>query len=110
MQDTRLNRILTESGTRIDTWFQNPWRRFVAITITLLGGFFLGNIVTTTTGQSAQIDGVIAIILLTIVEFVNWISYRGRPFVSRSLWLESLNMLKVGFTYALFLDALKLGS
>ncbi len=110
MQDTRLNRILTESGARIETWFQNPWRRFVAIAIMLLGGFFLGNIVTTTTGQSAQYDGVVGLILVTLVESVNWIAYRGRPFVARSLWLESLNMLKVGFTYALFLDALKLGS
>ncbi len=110
MQDTRLNRILTESGTRIETWFQNPWRRFVVIAITFLGGFFLGNLVTTTTGQSAQYDGVVGFLLLLMVEAVNWIAYRGRALVARSLWLESLNMLKVGFTYALFLDALKLGS
>jgi uncharacterized membrane-anchored protein len=110
MQDTRLNRILTESGSRIEGWFQHPWRRFVAISLMLLGGFFLGNMVTTTTGQTAQIDGLIGLILVIVVESVNWIAYRGRPFVARALWLESLNTLKIGFTYALFLDALKLGS
>lgn len=110
MQDTRLNRILMESGARIETWFRNPWRRFIAIVITLLGGFFIGNLVTTTTGQTAQVDGLVAMVLLLSVELINWIAYRGRPFVARVLWLESLNMLKVGFTYALFLDALKLGS
>ena len=110
MQDTRLDRILTESGSRIETWFQNPWRRFLAIVIMLLGGFFLGNIVTTTTGQSAQYDGVVGLVLVIAVEAVSWIAYRGKAFVARSLWLESANMLKIGFIYALFLDALKLGS
>lgn len=110
MQDTRLDRILTESGSRIETWFQNPWRRFVSIVIMLLGGFFLGNIVTTTGGQSAQYDGGIALVCLAIVETVSWIAYRGKAFVPRSLWLDSTNMLKIGFTYAMFMEAFKLGS
>lgn len=110
MQDTRLDRILTESGSRIETWFQNPWRRLVAIVIMLLGGFFLGNIVTTTAGQSTQYDGVITLVFVAMVEAVSWIAYRGKAFVARSLWLESVNMLKIGFIYALFLEAFKLGS
>ncbi len=110
MQNTRLDRILTESGSRIETWFKDPWQRFVIMAIMLLGGFFLGNIVTTTTGQTAQYDGVVGLVLVTAVEAVSWIAYRGKAFVARSLWLESANALKVGFTYALFLDALKLGS
>ncbi len=110
MQDTRLDRILTESGTRLETWFKNPWQRFVLVVIMLLGGFFLGNIVTTTTGQSAQYDGVVGLVLVISVEAVSWIAYRGKVLVARPLWLESANMLKVGFIYALFLDALKLGS
>ena len=110
MQNTRLDRILTESGSRIETWFKNPWQRFVIMAIMLLGGFFLGNIVTTTTGQSAQYDSVVGLVLVIAVEAVSWIAYRGKAFVARSLWLESANTLKIGFTYALFLDALKLGS
>lgn len=110
MQDTRLDRILTESGSRIETWFKNPWQRFVLIAIMFLGGFLLGNIVTTTTGQSAQYDGITGFVLLIAVEAVSWIAYRGKAFAARSLWLEGANMLKIGFTYALFLDALKLGS
>ena len=110
MQNTRLDRILTESGSRIETWFKDPWQRFVVMAIMLLGGFFLGNIVTTTTGQSAQYDGVVGLVLVTAVEAVSWIAYRGKAFMARSLWLEGANMLKIGFIYALFLDALKLGS
>jgi len=110
MQDTRLNRILTESTARVETWFRDPWRRLTGILIMLLAGFLLGNITTTTTGQVAQYDSVVAIVLVALTEVVNQVAYRGRIFVARSIWIEGLNMLKVGFVYALFLDALKLGS
>lgn len=110
MQDTRLNRILNESGARLETWFQNPWRRITGLLLSLLSGFLLGNITTTTAGQAAQNDGLMAFIFVVIIEAVNFVSYRGKALAARAFWADSLNAVKIGFLYSLFLDALKLGS
>ena len=110
MQDTRLNRILNESGLRLESWFRNPWKRLTGLAIALLLGFFLGNVVSTTAGQTAQYDAWVAAVLVVIIEAVNLISYRGKPFMSRSFGVDSLNALKIGFIYSFILDALKLGS
>jgi hypothetical protein len=110
MQDTRLNRILNESGLRVESWFRNPWRRLTGLLLALLLGFLLGNVTSTTAGQMAQVDAWVAVVLITIVEFINLIVYRGKPFMARSFFLDSLNALKIGFVYSFLLDALKLGS
>lgn len=110
MQDTRLNRILNESGSRLESWFANPWRRLMGLLISLLIGFLLGNLTTTTAGQAAQNDGLMALILVVMIEAINFISYRGKALVARAFWADALNAIKIGFLYSLFLDALKLGS
>ncbi len=110
MQDTRLNRILNESSLRVESWFRNPWRRLTGLAIVLLLGFLLGNITSTTAGQMAKVDAWVAAILITLIECVNLIAYRGKPFMSRSFFIDSLNALKIGFVYSFLLDALKLGS
>ncbi len=110
MQDTRLNRILNESGLRVESWFRNPWRRLTGLAIALLFGFLLGNITSTTAGQSAQYDAWVALVLTLIIETVNFFSYRGKPLMARSFFMDALNALKIGFVYSFLLDALKLGS
>ena len=110
MQDTRLNRILNESGLRIESWFRNPWKRLTGLAIAVLFGFLLGNITTTTTGQLAKYDAWVAVVLIIIIESVNFLAYRGKPFMARSFGLDVLNALKIGFVYSFVLDALKLGS
>ena len=110
MQDTRLNRILNESSLRIESWFRNPWKRLTGLTIALLFGFFLGNVTSTTAGQSANYDAWVALLLTGVIELVNFFSYRGKALMARSLGLDFLNALKIGFVYSFLLDALKLGS
>lgn len=110
MQDTRLNRILNESGLRVESWFRNPWKRLTGLTIALLFGFLLGNITSTTTGQLAHYDSWVALVITSIIESVNFLVYRGKPLMARSFGLDALNALKIGFVYSFLLDALKLGS
>jgi hypothetical protein len=38
------------------------------------------------------------------------IFYSRGVLARRSLWVESLNLLKIGFIYSLFIEAFKLGS
>lgn len=110
MQDTRLNRILNESGLRVESWFRNPWKRLTGLTIALLFGFLLGNITSTTTGQLAHYDSWVALVITGIIESVNFLVYRGKPLMAQSFGLDALNALKIGFVYSFLLDALKLGS
>jgi len=110
MQNTRLNNLSNAIATRLSEWFFNPWRRISLLLISILLGFFLGSAVATTAGQTAAWDIVVAGTLVVVTEVSSRIFYRSGFFVKRSLWIESLNFLKVGFIYSLFIEAFKLGS
>lgn len=110
MQNTRVNNLLNTIATRLGQWFFNPWRRLSLLIISFLFGFFLGSAVATTAGQTAEWDIVIAGILVTITEIASRIFYSRNWQQRQYLWVESVNLLKVGITYSLFLEAFKLGS
>lgn len=109
MQNTRLSRVVDVLSEQVGRWLSNPWRRLSLLIISLLFGTFLGTAISTIAGQSADWDIVVAGVLVTVTEFVNWVVYRGGRRL-RSLWLELLNALKIGVTYNLFVEAFKLGS
>lgn len=109
MQNTRLNNLTNAIANRLVKFFFNPWRRLSLLIISLLFGFFLGSAVSTTAGQAAEWDITVAAILIVSTEIINRLFYRNQASV-KPLWAESLNVLKIGFTYSLFLEALKLGS
>lgn len=72
--------------------------------------FFLGSAVSTTTGQKAELDIVVAGFLVLLTEITSRLFYSRSFFARQAFWVETLNYLKVGFIYSLFLEALKLGS
>ncbi|MBF2067302.1 MAG: DUF565 domain-containing protein [Calothrix sp. C42_A2020_038] len=109
MQNTRLNTLVSSIGQWLDQWLSNPWRRWSVLIICFLFGFFLGTAVSTVAGQRANLDIYIAAIIVLLVEVTNRLYYRHRKGVI-SFWIESLNTLKVGLTYSLFVEAFKLGS
>ncbi|MBD2569739.1 DUF565 domain-containing protein [Anabaena lutea] len=110
MQNTRLNTLLDTIARSLGQWFINPWRRLSLLLISWLFGFFLGSAVSTTAGQKAELDIVVAAFLVLLTEITSRIFYSRSFFVRQALWVESLNLLKVGFIYSLFLEAFKLGS
>ncbi|MBG1261330.1 DUF565 domain-containing protein [Nostoc commune] len=110
MQNTRLNNLFDAIATRLGQWFLNPWRRLSLLIISFLFGFFLGNAVSTTAGQEGVLDIVVAAFLVLLTEVTSRIFYSPRFLARRSLLVDSLNLLKVGFIYSLFLEAFKLGS
>ena len=110
MQNTRLNKLFDAIARNTAQWFVNPWRRLSLLVISWLFGFFLGSAISTTAGQEAELDIVIAAVLVVITEVMSRIFY-SRSFLARqALWVETLNYLKVGFIYSLYLEAFKLGS
>ncbi|WP_373547317.1 DUF565 domain-containing protein [Chamaesiphon sp.] len=120
MQRTRLSTLFDRLFGQLEQWSQNPWRRISILIISLLLGNFLATTVSTTTGQKAELDITVALILLTIVEIISWLTYgsnfgRRRPesvaiLGQRPLWIAILNSLKLGLIYGLFVEAFKLGS
>ncbi|OUC15558.1 MAG: hypothetical protein B0A82_06340 [Alkalinema sp. CACIAM 70d] len=110
MQDTRLNRLLGNASGQIEQWFRNPWRRISLLLLCLLLGFFLGSAVSTTAGQAAEYDIWVAAILVLLTELASRTVYTRNAQWRRSLLADCVNGLKIGFTYSLFVEALKLGS
>lgn len=123
MQNTRLNRFLVVGADRFGQWLSNPWRRLSVLILSLLFGFFLANVISTTTGQTADLDILVSSLLLATVEAISFLVYRRRksqiestetPYLSRPTrpipLLDMANALKIGLTYGLFLEAFKLGS
>lgn len=123
MQNTRLNSLIAVNVGRLGQWLQNPWRRFSLLLISLLFGNFLATVVATSTGQNADLDIVVAALLLVLTETISRLAYRvrrpedqpagTRPLaiaVQQAFFIDMLNALKIGLTFGLFVEAFKLGS
>ncbi|MGI0480865.1 DUF565 domain-containing protein [Geminocystis sp. CENA526] len=110
MQETRLNLLIQRLVNQFLGFFTNPWRQLSLIIICLLLGFFLANVLSATAGQAARWDVTIALFFLLFTEISSYIIYRRRDIDRKPAWVDLLNSLKIGFAYALYLEALKLGS
>lgn len=113
MQRTRLSTLIESASNQFSRWVFNPWRRLSLVIIGLLFGNFFAIAISSTAGQTAELDIVISAVLLVLVELTSWLVYRRPPQNAtrqNSLFLEVLNALKIGMTYSLFVEAFKLGS
>lgn len=110
MQNTRLTNLFDTIAGRLGQWFLNPWRRLSLILINFFFGFFLGTAISTIAGQRGTLDIVMAGILVVLTEVTSRIFYSRNFLAKPSLLMESLNVLKVGFTYSMFVESFKLGS
>ncbi|MBF2028271.1 MAG: DUF565 domain-containing protein [Oscillatoriales cyanobacterium C42_A2020_001] len=110
MQNTRLNTLFDTTVRGLGSWLQNPWRRLSVLIISLLFGNFLGTAISTISGQQADLDILVAGILVGVTELVNRIAYGTTQATRRSLPVQMINALKVGLVYSLFVEAFKLGS
>ncbi len=108
MQNTRINNLIEVIYTQLKRWLQNPWRKLSLIIIGFLLGFFLGTAIPTTLGQKAELDIVSAGFVLLITEVISLLIYKYN--VARLFMGTLLNSIKIGLTYALFVEAFKLGS
>ena len=116
MQRTRLNTLIEQTGARLDEFFGNPWRRVSLILISLFFGIFIGEAVSTTVGQEAEWDVIAAGLVVLFTEGVSRLVYgrNRRDQLERadrnSLFVDVLNVFKIGVAYSLYLEAFKLGS
>ncbi|MEM8612165.1 MAG: DUF565 domain-containing protein [Cyanobacteria bacterium P01_H01_bin.105] len=110
MQRTRLSTLVEQASQRFSKWVFNPWRRISLTVICLLFGNFFATAISATAGQTAEIDILIAAILVAMVELISWLHHRSRVSDQRTMLPEMLNSFKLGMVYGLFVEAFKLGS
>jgi uncharacterized membrane protein YoaK (UPF0700 family) len=110
MQRTRLSTLVEQASQRFSQWVFNPWRRISLAVISLLFGNFFATAIAATAGQTAEIDILVAAILVAMVELISWLYHRSRANDQRTIISELLNSFKLGMVYGLFVEAFKLGS
>ena len=105
MQQTRLNVLGRVLITRLNNFFNNPWRKLSLILIALFVGFFLAPTISSSLGQTSAWDSSVAFVYLIFTETISVIVYRNSNLrQDNSFWMNTLNALKIGFIYALYLQ------
>lgn len=110
MQNTRLNSLLDGTVSGFRQTLRNPWRRISVLVISFLLGNFVGTAISTIAGQNANLDTVVAAVLILFTEVYSWFYYRTHNQTKRSLLGLSINAFKIGVIYNLFVLAFTLGS
>lgn len=107
MQRTRLDTLVSEVGVRFGNFFGNPWRTISVVLISLFFGFFIGVAIITTSGQAAFWDVPASLALLVTGEALSrWIYGQQR----RTLWMNIINIFRIGVSYSVCLQAFIVGS
>jgi uncharacterized membrane protein YoaK (UPF0700 family) len=76
--------------------------------VSLMLGFYAGNMVSLAFGALAINDVVAAVVTVAVTEVISREFYGQWP--DPSLWLMFANFFKIGVTWAFMSDAMKLGS
>ena len=108
MQKTFLYKSSTKIVDRLANWAANPWRRYSLLAIIFLIGFLIGSSLGMINGVLALMDPVgafIALIFLEILVKARFIFLKSRKPI---ILVRVLDMFRIGLTYGLFSEGLKL--
>ena len=107
-QDTVLYKSSAKLIDRLANWAANPWRRYSLLVIIFLLGFLIGSSLGMINGVLALMDPVGAFIALIFLELL----VKARFFFLKSkkpiILIRVFDMFRIGLTYGLFSEALKL--
>ena len=108
MQKTVLYKLSSRFIDRLANWSANPWRRYSLLGIIFLLGFFIGSSLGMVNGVLALMDPVGAFITLIFLELL----IKARFFFLKSqkpiILIRVFDMFRIGITYGLFSEGLKL--
>ncbi len=109
MQNTGLRKFIISLFTNIRPYLSNSWRKRSLMILSLLSGFYFTNSLI-----SFFLDEYInTIILALLIILIMEITIRSLIFSKKnilSIFLLAINNFRIGSTYALILEAFKLGS
>ena len=108
MQKTFLYKSSAKIVDRLANWAGNPWRRYSLLVIIFLLGFFIGSSLGMINGVLALMDPVGALVTLIFLELL----IKARFFFLKSkkpiILIRVFDMFRIGVTYGLFSEGLKL--
>ena len=108
MQKTILYKSFAKIIERLANWACNPWRRYSLLVIIFLVGFLIGSSLGMISGVLALMDPVGAFITLIFLELLikaRLISLNSKKPI---IVIRVLDMFRIGITYGLFSEGLKL--
>lgn len=102
-----ISRFFSQLARDYDEWVSNPGQELLLGTVALLLGNYIGHFLDTGLGQAGWWETVIGAVCTFVCEQISREYYITRQ-RDRTATLKMLNALKVGFLFALVIDALKL--
>ena len=108
MQNTNFSRIINQSNNIIFGFISSTWRsKSISLISILIGYFLFANFITKFISEGKN-ELVMVPIIILLIEFIIRIkpSPKSRNF---KLWLV-IDKVRIGSTYAVILEAFKLGS
>ena len=109
MQKTNFRKFINSIDNFINPIIVNSWQKRSILLISLLLGFYLTNSFLSFLLDKSFNTILLAIILVLIMELLIRTTLLSK-FSKFSIIIMSLNNLRIGSTYALILEAFKLGS
>ena len=109
MQKTRYRKFLNSFLLTVNTFISDSWSKRSILLLSLLSGFYFTNSLISFLLDKSINTIFLAISILLIME----LSIRSLLFYNLSklsLFIIAINNLRIGSTYALILEAFKLGS
>ena len=109
MQKTKFRRFIDELNQIINSIITDSWSKRSALLLSLLLGFYFTNSLLSFLLDKSVNTILIAILILIIMELSIRLTLITNEF-KNSLIMISVNNFRIGSTYALILEAYKLGS
>ena len=106
MQKTKLKKLIDYLGSSIIPIISESWVKRSILLLSLLFGFYFTNSLLSYLLDNSINTIILAILILLIIEFLIRLSQISKY----SIIVMSINNLRIGSTYALILEAFKLGS
>ena len=108
MQKTFLYKSSAKIVDRLANWAVNPWRRYSLLVIIFLIGFFIGSSLGMINGVLALMDPVGAFVALIFLEILIKARFIFLKSKNPIIIIRVFDMFRIGLTYGLFSEGLKL--
>ncbi|WP_413677852.1 DUF565 domain-containing protein [Prochlorococcus sp. MIT 0916] len=109
MQQTSFKKFLNSLIRTLDPIITDSWSKRITMLLSLLLGFYLTNSLLSFLLDNSINTIILCIIILVIMEICIRFTYLSE-FSKISIIILSINNFRIGSTYALILEAFKLGS
>ncbi|ABX08185.1 DUF565 domain-containing protein [Prochlorococcus marinus] len=107
-QSTALNKNITNALIILETWADNPWRRYSLLLIIFFGAFVFGSSVGMINAVLELMDLIGAFFTVLLLEFMVRLRQAWNRKNSSSILLQIIDSARIGLLYGLFMEGFKL--